>query len=159
MSEEAKEKKVNPRREELMKLSQDARDLRESLAEQAATPAEALKWMSQTLNYMLMNYIYEKGENTQFFTFHQWKQQGATIRKGEKAFAIWGQPLDKQRRQQAEAKGQEPDSEDVDYQYFPICYLFGDKQVIKPEDRAPEERPEPEPERPEMEPVEMDEYL
>ncbi len=153
----SEEKKVNPRREALIKASQEARELREAFAEQSETDMEAVTWMSQTLNYMLLNHIYDVGENVEFKTFGQWKKEGATIRKGEKSFVIWGQPISAQRKKEAEAKGETTEEDPDNFEYFPMCYLFGDQQVIMPEDRQPAKVQEPEPEV--RETVELDEVL
>ena len=62
----------------------------------------------------------------EFKTFHQWKEEGATVRKGEKAFLIWGQP---RRGEQVPEGSNEPE----EYKYWPICYLFANTQVITAE--------------------------
>jgi len=69
-------------------------------------------------------YKKENPEIKEFNTFNQWKKLGRTIKKGSKAFIIWAQPT----------KIKHPDpikaEEEQDFQYFPICYLFADTQVI-----------------------------
>lgn len=97
--------------------------------------------------------IYDKqqGEQCEYNTFNQWKQKGYTINKGVTAFHVWGQP-----RQVSQVP--EGASEPEEYKYWPICYLFSDLQVIKPEPatKQPERRqPEPEPE----EVMELDEAM
>jgi len=76
-------------------------------------------------------------EIEEFKTFWQWKEEGATVRKGEKAFLIWGQPR---------KASQVPDgaTEPEEFKYWPVCYLFANTQVYKPEPAAePEQQPEP----------------
>lgn len=66
--------------------------------------------------------IYSDGEETEFNTFHQWKEKGYSIMKGSKAFLVWGKP-----RQVAVAEPQTPEEEE--YKYWPVCYLFSENQV------------------------------
>lgn len=84
-------------------------------------------------------------EIEEFKTFWQWKEEGATVRKGEKAFLIWGQPR---------KASQVPDgaTEPEEFKYWPLCYLFANTQVYKPEQQT---KHEPEPE---LETVSGDEY-
>lgn len=130
---EKPERKPNPKREALIKMSQAAKELRENMTEGATTDNEALYWASRTVNFMLLHHMYETGGATEFNTFRQWKEKGATIKKGETAFLIWGQPIARQQAEKAEAKG-EPEPDDSDFDYFPLCYLFSDKQVITAEE-------------------------
>ncbi|WP_092171894.1 ArdC family protein [Cyclobacterium xiamenense] len=135
------EKQMNPKRAELIALSNEAKELRDDMAEAAETADEALFWASRTVNYMLLNHMYDTDGAEEFNTFKQWKEQGATIKKGSKAFLVWGQPVGKQRAKEAQQRGQEAPEED-EYRFFPICYLFSDRQVIKPEEMT-RERAEP----------------
>lgn len=89
-------------------------------------------------------YIGHHPEIEEFKTFQQWKKEGATVRKGQKAFLIWGQP-----RQVSQV----PDgsTEPEEFKYWPLCYLFANSQVYRPErkdgqevtDRVPQPEPEP----------------
>ena len=88
-------------------------------------------------------------EIEEFKTFWQWKEEGATVRKGEKAFLIWGQPR---------KASQVPDgaTEPEEFKYWPVCYLFANTQVYKPEPTAePEHAIKPEYE---LETVSGDDY-
>jgi antirestriction protein ArdC len=71
-------------------------------------------------------YIEENPNIDEFKTFHQWKEEGATVRKGEKAFLIWGQP---RHVEQVPEGSTEPE----EFKYWPICYLFANTQVITAE--------------------------
>lgn len=154
----------NPKRDFLVNLSNMAKKLRDDMAEGAETPEEALFWSSRTINYMLLNHIHNTDGATEFNTFHQWKAKGATIKKGSTAFLVWGQPVGRQKAEEAKAKG-EPAEDDSEYEYFPICYLFSDKQVITAEElEAEKQRKETEKQEREakeaklaaLKPVEMD---
>lgn len=77
-------------------------------------------------------------EIEEFKTFWQWKEEGATVRKGQTAFLIWGQPR---------KASQVPDgaTEPEEFKYWPLCYLFANTQVYKPEAKPePEHNHEPE---------------
>lgn len=87
-------------------------------------------------------YMEENPEIEEFKTFNQWKQEGATVRKGQKAFLVWGQP---RKVEQVPEGSDEPE----EFKYWPVCYLFGNTQVYKPSEKEQKLQP-----RPEVEPVE-----
>jgi len=82
--------------------------------------------------------IYEKSDSNieEFRTFWQWKDEGYTINKGSKAFLIWGQP----RKGSQIAEGSD---EPEDYKYWPLCYLFANTQVFRPEKEKQPEQEQP----------------
>lgn len=122
----------------LSELSRNAEKLRDQRANEAESVNEAIFWETRTINYMLINHMYETNGATEFNTFKQWKEKGATIIKGSKAFAIWGQPVHEQKKK--EEKKEEATEEDK-YKYFPICYLFSNLQVITQQDRQAQTEP------------------
>ncbi len=63
---------------------------------------------------------YSKGKEIEFNTFHQWKDKGLSVKKGSKAFLVWGSP------RQVPVPGAEEDDE---MKFWPICYLFSANQV------------------------------
>ncbi|GHB44354.1 ArdC-like ssDNA-binding domain-containing protein [Mongoliitalea lutea] len=129
-----KEKKaMNPKREQLIINSIAAKAIRQAKVDESTTAQEAIFWTSKTVNYMLIHHVYDTQGATELNTFHQWKEKGATIKKGAQGFAIWGQPINKQKK---EGTGT-PDPEN-DFEFFPMCYLFSDLQVIisKEEDKT-----------------------
>lgn len=97
-------------------------------------------------------YMETNTEIEEFKTFYQWKEEGATVRKGEKAFLIWGQP---RKGSQVPEGTNEPE----EYKYWPLCYLFANTQVYKPEPKTEAEAtPEEEEEEQELATVSGDEY-
>lgn len=68
-------------------------------------------------------YMEQNPEIEEFNTFWQWKDEGATIKKGSKAHLFWGQP---RKVNQAAEGSDEPE----EYKYWPICYLFDNTQVF-----------------------------
>ena len=127
----SKDSKYKETRKQLIEISNIAKKLRE---------AEAL---DMTINEILLKIIYDTKEVKEFNTFNQWKERGYTIIKGSKAFLIWGQPVNKQKKDKAKEQGKESEEGD-EYEYFPVCYLFSDKQVFKKE-TSPSESDEKEP--------------
>ena len=71
-------------------------------------------------------YTEQNPEIEEFKTFNQWKNEGATVRRGEKAFLVWGQP---RRVEQVPEGSTEPE----EFKYWPICYLFANTQVVTDE--------------------------
>jgi hypothetical protein len=144
----------NPKKEMLISFSKVAKKLRQDMAEGATDQEEAFFWASRTVNFMLLNHVYATDEATEFNTFNQWKERGTTIKKGSKAFAIWGQPIAGRKPD----KKTEPDQEPDEYEYFPMCFLFSDKQVITAEGLEAERQKakEAKEKRPETETVNQD---
>ena len=67
--------------------------------------------------------LYSQDGHSEFKTFHQWKKDGKSIKKGSKAFTVWASPQ--------EIPHPDPESDDEEMTYFPICYLFSNKQVTE----------------------------
>lgn len=65
--------------------------------------------------------VYSVEGHAEFKTFSQWKSLGKSIIKGSTAFAVWGSP-------QA-VQDQDPEGDHDEFRYWPLCYLFSDKQV------------------------------
>lgn len=119
--------KIQEKRKQLIELSVKARKYKEEQIQFAETPEEVLFWTSININRLLINYFYETNGATEFKTFHDWKKQDAIIKKGEKAFLIWGQPRKASKTHEPINKTQEPTEEQ--YEFWPICFLFSNKQV------------------------------
>ena len=65
------------KRKQLVEISKVAKALRET------------EEIDGTINYTLLNYIYNTGNANEFKTFDEWKREGFGIRKGAKAFVAW----------------------------------------------------------------------
>lgn len=99
------------------------------------------------------SYIEENADITEFKTFAQWKQDGCTIKKGSKAFLIWGQP---RKIEQVPEGSDEPQ----EFKYWPICYLFANTQVVSKQDKQPKPSPEPRQEHKQLaDPIYLDSML
>lgn len=114
------------RRQKLCQLTANYRAIRQSKIDQAKTIAEALHWAGRTLNSFIVEDYQKQLGPGELLTFHQWKDKNKTIKKGEKGFPIWGQPIG-HRAEEKEKKG-EPEPED--FKYFPVCYLFHESQTF-----------------------------
>jgi hypothetical protein len=118
------------KRQKLAELTAHFRKIRSEKSEAASTPNEGFYWAMRTLNsFVVEHYKTQVGEG-EFNTFQQWKAKNRTIKKGEKGWPIWGQPLG-HRPEEIEQKG-EPDE---DFKYYPICYLFHESQTVPMEER------------------------
>jgi len=65
---------------------------------------------------------YSDGSEITFHTFNGWKEEGFAVKKGSKAFLIWGKP----RKVQITVP---QEGEDEEFKYWPLCFLFSENQV------------------------------
>lgn len=72
----------------------------------------------KTVNEALIKKIYKQGNATTFKTIDEWNKEGYKVRKGSKAYAIWGKEIEVQ-------------NEDSIIKFFPLVYLFSNEQVFK----------------------------
>lgn len=103
---------IQEKRQELCKISKVAQEIRKN------------EGIDETINYILLNHVYDTNDANEFKTFEDWRNSGYQVRKGEKAFVVWGKP----RKPKKDTTEDAPD----DYRFYPITYLFSDKQVVKP---------------------------
>jgi antirestriction protein ArdC len=75
-----------------------------------------------TVNEALIQEIYAINGNKVFKTYEQWKQEGKQVKKGEKAYLVWGKPKG------AKEEEESPADEEKET-FFPICFLFSNLQV------------------------------
>ena len=80
-----------------------------------------------SVNEGLIQVYSADGEHSIFKNFQQWKEEGKFIIKGSKAFVVWGSP-------KKTAKPEAEEGETDEFKYWPLCYLFSNKQV---EERSP----------------------
>ena len=82
---------------------------------------------SDTKNGLLRQY-YAMAGHKELHTFGEWKELGYHVKKGETAILFWGKPkASKEAKEAAKAAGQ--DEETAKEDYFPLAYLFSQKQV------------------------------
>lgn len=112
--EEIKTNKIsqkNPKREALKGLSKIAKKLQDT------------EYPEMSINQILLDIIYQpkEGDKLTFDTFNGWRKKGKRVKKGEKAFLIWGR--------KREATKQEKEEESNSFKFFPLAFVFSDKQV------------------------------
>jgi len=113
----------------LLNASHEARQIKTVLIQKAPSQAMAAYYATLPLNHFLLNFVYKTEGITDFKKFGEWKQTGASVKKGEKAFPIWGQPVGAQKEERAEEKGETYQATDEENRRFPICYVFSNLQV------------------------------
>ena len=69
--------------------------------------------------------MYAEDGHTVLKTMKQWNKEGKKIIKGEHAFLLWGKPQPIKNRETPP----EPDKEEEDPEFFPICFVFSQHQV------------------------------
>ncbi len=84
------------------------------------------------VNELLLKFAYNPENEYTFNSFAGWKREGFTIKKGSKAFVLWGQPISTNRTNQDETKTEPNEEEENKRTFFPLAYLFRSDQVLKP---------------------------
>ncbi|OFM84576.1 hypothetical protein [Weeksella sp. HMSC059D05] len=116
MKKQEKNTRATQARQELIRISKLARMMQEESFE------------SRTINQIIVTNFYTSPEESEFNTYKGWKEKGKIVKKGEKGRPIWGKKKgvtlnileDKERGKEAETKN---------IQFFPIAYIFSNKQV------------------------------
>ena len=100
------------------------------LSNQLKNNAKAINYDYLTVNQLLFDFCYNPDKSLEFNTFNQWKDKGFRVKKGEKAFLIWARPVGSKKDNENNEPAKISDNED-DYSFFPLCYVFSNKQVEK----------------------------
>jgi hypothetical protein len=133
-AETAEKKELTNRQiqfERLLEASHNAKGIKAQFVKEASTLEAAMYYANLPINHYLINYVYrDKGDGiTEFKKFQEWKQAGASVQKGAKAYPIWGQPVGIQKEEEAEAKGENYEATAEENRRFPMCYVFSNLQV------------------------------
>jgi len=107
---------IKEKRKVLQTLSSTAVELAE---DKGIEPTE------HTINELIMMLIYNPENEHNFKSFAGWKKEGYTIKKGSKAYMLWGQPINIENKEKTEENNE-------DNSFFPIAYVFRNDQAIKP---------------------------
>ena len=78
------------------------------------------------INEALIDCIYKQGGHEQFNTLPQWNKKGYRVKRGSRAFVVWGSPKEVQKQSEPETQENEEDEKD---NFWPLCYLFSNLQV------------------------------
>lgn len=115
---------IQEKRLKLRELSEKAKKIKDQLIEDAKTPQEALNYSALRINDIIIKYFYKSPEHQEFHTFKGWLKEGHAVKKGEKAFLVWGRP---KAVQEQEKNPQAENDEESDF--FPVSYIFSNAQV------------------------------
>lgn len=121
MSAKAVSQKHRDAKNELIALSVKARQLQSEI--------EALQGVRLSINEILLSFYKLDGHGDSFKTFDEWSRAGWKVKKNEKGLKIWGSKRAAAKRPQSQEESESDEA--ADYQFFPICYVFSDKQVEK----------------------------
>jgi hypothetical protein len=84
----------------------------------------------ETINDAVINTFYKDNVHHIFKSFPKWHEEGYTVKKGSKAFVVWGRPKRAQEQEKAEQQGKEATPTDEDSRdFYPLAYLFSNAQV------------------------------
>jgi hypothetical protein len=98
----------------LIKLSKQAKEIQEIEDE------------PRNINSILIDDFYTDSQNKEFNTFQEWIKKGQQVKKGEKAFLVWG----RKRKNNQDQPTTEPKTEaEKQFSFYPLCYLFSNAQV------------------------------
>ncbi|MEI7594496.1 MAG: ArdC-like ssDNA-binding domain-containing protein [Bacteroidota bacterium] len=122
--------KIYKKRLVLSSISRKVKQIKDAKIRNAQSDNEAIFWGSRTTNQLLMMFLYNKNKDLVFKKFNDWKAENKTVKKGEKAIMVWGQPSAIQKQKEAERKGEDFDPNSEDRSLFPICFLFSNLQVM-----------------------------
>ncbi|HYC28220.1 MAG TPA: ArdC-like ssDNA-binding domain-containing protein [Chitinophagaceae bacterium] len=67
--------------------------------------------------------MYRQQGHTEIASFKKWIEKGYCVKKGEKALLMWGQPRN------ADNKKKDKEGDADEFSFFPLAYLFSNKQV------------------------------
>lgn len=97
---------IRQRRQELKELSKKLQ-------------LQALEHGLKTSTNFLLRQWYASDGHKELKTFEQWKEQGFSVRKGEKALLLWGKPQTKQNESEESTE------------FYPLAFLFSQQQVTQ----------------------------
>ena len=89
-----------------------------------------------TVNKVLIRDYQQSTGASDFRTFKAWKEAGYSVKKGEKAFRVWGSPVRGKKKKAADSDVEQSQENEADNEYkmFPMCCLFHQGQVEKMDD-------------------------
>ncbi len=109
-----KQEEHKAKKSALIKLSKQAKEIQEIEDE------------PRNINAILIEDFYQKGDHKEFNTFQEWIKQGQRVKKGEKAFLVWGR---KRKNNQDQPSAEPKTEEEKQFSFYPLCYLFSNAQV------------------------------
>lgn len=112
--ETTEKKALNPKRLELIQISNDVKPL--------VTMGEF-----ENVNEAIIETCYKTATAREFETYNGWLAKGFRVKKGSKGKVIWGRPRRGQKTEVVES--------DETYKFFPMAFLFSNEDVepMKPD--------------------------
>jgi hypothetical protein len=104
----------------------DKRDILKAMS-RAVKPLVGEEGQYDSINEAIVEVFYKPEGHNELYTFNQWKEKGFAVRKGEKALFVWGSPVDRNK----DSKGNKIDPEKDEEEFYPLCFLFSNKQVAQ----------------------------
>lgn len=114
----------------------EARERLKNMSQEVKPLVEAGKY--EHINEALIE-AYKDENNTEFKSYQEWLKEGYQVRKGEKAFLLWGKPKEIEKTEGKEEQESKSEKEEG-YTYFPVAYVFSNAQVDKREHELEEIR-------------------
>lgn len=96
--------------------------LLKSLSVQAKEAIEKGATEEPTVNSVLLSWLKNDTHN-EFNNFWEWKKKGFKVKKGASAFFVWS------KKRKGTEKAQDNDSEEKEFSFFSLAYLFSNSQV------------------------------
>jgi len=113
---------IQQKREKLKDLSSRAKAIKEELLKKCENAEQIAQVEAMTVNQVIVNYIYKDEDHFNFDTFKGWIKNGYAVRKGEKAFLLWG-------RKKQEVQNPNGETKTEELEFFPVTYVFSNSQV------------------------------
>lgn len=110
-------KKINERKLQLIELSKEMRGL-------------VKLGQAESINDALKKFVYQPAGHTVLKTLKEWNEEGKKIIKGSHALLLWSAPLKGKVKQEKESTAQNEATEDEEYKFWNVCYLFSNLQII-----------------------------
>jgi hypothetical protein len=115
----------NPEPQQAEPLSiKDKRDILKAMSK-AVKPLVGEEGQFHSVNEAIVEVFYKPEGHNELYTFNQWKEKGFAVRKGQKALFVWGSPVDRNK----DSKGNKKDPDKEEEEFYPLCFLFSNKQV------------------------------
>lgn len=101
----------------------EKKDLLKELSEIAKMKMETGETEHAKVNDVLVE-MYTSEKHKEFNTFHGWKKEGFKVKKGEKGFFIWSNPLKGKKKNE-----EEKNEKESTFKFFGLAHIFSNAQV------------------------------
>ncbi len=107
---------------------QEKRELLKELSEVAKVRMEMGATQETKVNDVLIE-MFSNDTHQNFNTFQGWKKQGFKVKKGEKGFFIWSNPLKANKTTENKKEEISKDEKDSTFKFFGLAHIFSNAQV------------------------------